>query len=90
MDIKFHPAIAAMKSGDLEKLKALVAADPSLATAQSSRSHPTLLQAVVLDGKDKPNSVAMAEVLIDAGAELNEPLISARNACQTGLHDDQD
>jgi ankyrin repeat protein len=30
-----------------------------------------------LDGKDKPNAVEMAKVLIDAGAELNEPLIAA-------------
>ena len=77
MDRKFHPAIAAIESDDLEKFKALVAADPSLATSRSSRSHPTLLQCVALDGKDKPNNVAMAEVLIDAGAELNEPLVAA-------------
>ena len=77
MDSKFHPAIAAVKADDLEQFKALIAADPSLATARSSRSHPTLLQCVALDGKDKPNNVAMAEVLIDAGAELNEPLVAA-------------
>ena len=77
MDTKFHPAIAAIKSGDLEKLKALVAADPSLATSRSYRSHPTLLQCLTLDGKDKPNTVEMADVLIGAGAELNEPLVSA-------------
>ena len=77
MDTKFHPAIAAVKSDDLERFKALIAADPSLATSRSSQSHPTLLQCVVLDGKDKPNNVAMAEVLIDAGAELNEPLVAA-------------
>jgi len=77
MEAKFHPAIAAINSGDLEKFKALVAADPSLATSRSSKSHPTLLQCVALDGKDKPNNVAMAEVLIDAGAELNEPLVAA-------------
>jgi ankyrin repeat protein len=77
MDTKFHPAIAAIKSGDLEELKTLVAADPSLATSRSSASHPTLLQCLVLDAKDKPNSVAMAQVLIDAGAELNEPLGAA-------------
>ena len=67
----------AVSSGDLEKFKALVATDPSLATTRSTRSHPTLLQCVVLDGKDKPNNVEMAEVLIDAGAELNEPLVAA-------------
>jgi len=77
MDARFHPAIAAIKTGDLEQFKSLVAADPSLATSRSSRSHPTLLQCVVLDGKDKPNNVEMAKVLIDAGAEMNEPLIAA-------------
>ena len=77
MEAKFHPAIAAIKSGDLERFKALIAADPSLATARSSKSHPTLLQCVALDGKDKPNNVEMARVLIDAGAELNEPLGAA-------------
>ena len=77
MDRNFHPATAAIESDDLEKFKVLVAADPSLATARSSRSHPTLLQCVTLDGKDKPNNVAMAEVLIDAGAELKEPLVAA-------------
>jgi uncharacterized protein len=77
MDKKFHPAIAAIKAGDVEKLKALVAEDPSLATSRSTRSHPTLLQCLVLDAKDKANGVEMAKVLIDAGAELNEPLGAA-------------
>src|SRR5678815_5777674 len=77
MNAKFHPALKAIRAGDAETFKALVAADPSLATSRSTRSHPTLLQAVALDGKDKPNNVEMAEVLIDAGAELNEPLVAA-------------
>src|SRR5678815_1314425 len=77
MNAKFHPALKAIRAGDAEKFKALVAADPSLATSRSTRSHPTLLQCLVLDGKDKPNAVEMAKVLIDAGAELNEPLVAA-------------
>lgn len=77
MNAKFHRALEAIRADDIEKFKELVAADPSLATSRSTRSHPTLLQAVVLDGKDKPNNVAMAQVLIDAGAELNEPLVAA-------------
>jgi ankyrin repeat protein len=76
MDAKFHPAIAAIRSGDLENFKALIRQDPSLATSRSSRSHPTLLQCVALDGKDRPNNVEMARVLIEAGAELNEPLVA--------------
>jgi len=66
MDAKFHPAMAAVQSGDLETFKALISQDPTLATARSSTSHPTLLQCVVLDGKDRPNNVEMARVLIDA------------------------
>ena len=77
MDSKFHPAMKAIKAGDVETFKALVAADPSLATSRSTRSHPTLLQCLVLDGNGQPNAVEMATVLIDAGAELNEPLVAA-------------
>lgn len=76
MNAKFHPALKAIRDGDLEKFKALIAADPSLATSRSTKSHPTLLQAVALDGRDKPHNVEMAQVLIDAGAELNEPLVA--------------
>ena len=75
MDPKFHPAIAAIKSGNLETFKALIAQDPTLATARSSCSHPTLLNCVALDGKDKPNNVEMARVLIEAGAELDEAFV---------------
>jgi uncharacterized protein len=77
MNAKFHPAMKAIQADDLESFKKLVAEDPSLATSRSTRSHPTLLQCVVLEGKDKPNNVEMAKVLIDAGAELNEPLGAA-------------
>src|SRR6267142_5511842 len=77
MDAKFHLAMAAIRSGDLDTFKALVNHDPTLATSQSSVSHPTLLQCVALDGKDKRNNVEMARVLIEAGAELNEPFVAA-------------
>lgn len=75
MDSKFHPAIAAIRSGNLETFKTLIAQDPTLATVRSSCSHPTLLQCVALDGKDKPNNVEMARVLIEAGAELDEAFV---------------
>jgi len=48
MDAKFHPAIAAIQNGDLDGLVVLLTNDPSLATARSSVSHPTLLQFLVL------------------------------------------
>ncbi|HJX91294.1 MAG TPA: ankyrin repeat domain-containing protein [Pyrinomonadaceae bacterium] len=85
MDTKFLPAVAAVRSGDLQKFKQLVAEDPSLATLRSSTSHPTLLQCVALDGKDKPNNVEMAAVLVDAGAELNEPLVAAASINNRGV-----
>jgi ankyrin repeat protein len=77
MDTKFHPAIRAIKSGDLEGLRALLDQDPSLATARSSRSHPTLLQCLALEALDVPNKIEMAQLLIDAGAEVNGPLGAA-------------
>jgi uncharacterized protein len=76
MDAKFQPAIAAIKLGDLERFRALLNKDPSLATSRSSTSHPTLLQCLVLSGKDVPNKMEMARILIDAGAELNEPFVA--------------
>lgn len=36
MDRKFHPAMAAISDGDLEKFKALIAEDPSLAAASTT------------------------------------------------------
>jgi len=77
MDTRFHPAIAAITSGDLERLKELISKDPSLVTSRSSKSHPTLLQCLALDAVDVPNKVEMAKVLIDAGAEINGPLGAA-------------
>lgn len=77
MDAKFQPAIAAIKSGDLEGLKVLLSHDPSLATARSSTSHPTLLQCLALDAVDVSNKVEMAQLLVDAGADINEPLMAA-------------
>jgi uncharacterized protein len=77
MDTKFHPAIAAIKSGDLDRLRQLVTDDPSLATGRSSKSHPTLLQCLALEARDLPNQIDLARVLIDAGADLEGPLCAA-------------
>jgi ankyrin repeat protein len=74
VDPKFHPAINAIKSGDVDLLHALVRADTTLAASRSSTSHPTLLQCLVLDSRDAPNQLEMARVLIDAGADVNGPL----------------
>ncbi|MDB5077784.1 MAG: hypothetical protein JWO42_3963 [Chloroflexi bacterium] len=76
-DPKFRPAVAAIKAGDLERFRTLLREDPSLTTARSSKSHPTLLQCVVLDGNEVPHGIEMAKLLIDAGAEVDGPLIAA-------------
>jgi ankyrin repeat protein len=67
----------AIKAGDADQLRALIQADPALATARSSCSHPTLLQCLVLDGRDSPRQVEMARILVDAGADVNAPLVAA-------------
>jgi uncharacterized protein len=76
VDAKFHPAIAAIKAGDTAGLKSLIDQDPTLATGRSSMSHPTLLQCLVLEALDIPNRIEMAKVLLDAGAEINGPLVA--------------
>jgi ankyrin repeat protein len=77
MEPRFHAAVAAVRSGDLEQFKAALKADPSLATARSSQSHSTLLYCVALDGNGKPNNVEMARILVDAGAPIDGPLVAA-------------
>jgi ankyrin repeat protein len=77
MDARFHPAIAAIKAGDLDALRSLLVKDPGLATAKSSTSHPTLLQCLTLDALLVPNQVEMAKLLIDGGADINEALVAA-------------
>jgi ankyrin repeat protein len=74
MDAKFHPAMVAIKTDDLEQFRALIRQDPTLATSRSSTSHPTLLQCLVLSGNNLTNKLEMAQILIHAGAELNRPL----------------
>ena len=77
MDAKFSGAQATIKAGDVEGLSAILERDPSLATARSSVSHPTLLQCLVLRTADVHNSRSMAQLLIDRGADIHQPLIAA-------------
>ena len=77
MDAKFDAAINAIKSGDVDRLRALVQADPTLATSRSSSSHPTLLQCLVLDARDNPKQIDMAHILVEAGADIDGPLIAS-------------
>ena len=73
MDAKFHPAMVAIKTDDLDRFRSLIRQDPTLATSRSSTSHPTLLQCLVLSGNALTNKLEMARILIRAGAELNGP-----------------
>lgn len=77
MDAMFQPAMVAINSGNLEALKSMLSEDPTLAMTRSSKSHPTLLQCLTLDARYVPNKVEMAKLLIDAGAEINGPLVAA-------------
>jgi ankyrin repeat protein len=77
MDARFHPVQAALVRGDVEGVVALLDADPGLATAESSRSHPTLLQCLVLTMPPADALEALIDVLADRGAELTDPLIAA-------------
>jgi ankyrin repeat protein len=80
VDSKFQSAVAAIKSRDIERFRALIRADASLATSHSSTSHPTLLQCLVLNGWEGPGQIEMARILIDAGAVVDGPL-SACGSC---------
>lgn len=77
MEARFQPAETAIRAGNIELLKSLIREDPTLATTHSNKSHPTLLQCLVLDAKDLPNQLDMAKVLLDAGSEIDAPLIAA-------------
>lgn len=77
MDDRFHPLQAAIQEGDLDRFESLLNANPELATARSPKSHPTLLQALVLCVKDHPLLERSIKALADRGAELTDPLIAA-------------
>jgi len=77
MDQKFLPAVQAINSGDINALRALLSQDPTLATARSRTSHPTVLQCLTLDACDVPNKLDMAKLLVDASAEINGPLLAS-------------
>jgi hypothetical protein len=77
MDERFQPAQAALARGDVAELTSLLGADPGLATARSGRSHPTLLQCLVLTMPPVDPLGRLIDLLADHGAELTDPLIAA-------------
>ncbi len=80
MDARFLPARKLMIEGDAEGLKRLLAAEPELATARSSCSHPTLMQCLVLDGRGNSQLESMIKLLASHGSPLTDPLIAAASA----------
>ncbi len=77
---QFEAAADAVVSGDLATLERLLRADANLIRAHSTREHrATLLHYVAANGvedfrqKTPPNAVAVAELLLQAGAEVDAP-----------------
>ena len=77
MDARFRPAEAALTAGDADRVTAFLAADPGLATARSTSSHPTLLQCLALVSPPPDGLERLIRILSDYGAELTGPLIAA-------------
>lgn len=79
MNPQFHPAMNAAYAGDLAAFREIIIRTPALVTDRSSCSHPTLLQFVAVDGGlgKIPRPAEFAQVLIVAGAALDEPLVAA-------------
>ena len=87
MEQRFWPAWGAIREGDVETLYTLLDADPDLAKARSNVGHPTLMQALVLDGiaLDPETQRSMARRLIHDGSPINEPFVSTGSMGNTVL-----
>jgi ankyrin repeat protein/GNAT superfamily N-acetyltransferase len=75
---RFEAAVDLVIAGDESALEALLRQDPELIRTRSSRKHrATLLHYVAANGvedfrqKTPPNAVAIARILLDAGAEVD-------------------
>lgn len=75
---RFEAAVEAVVAGDASTLKRLLAEDPELIRARSTRKHhSTLLHYLGSNGiegfreKTPKNAVEIAEILLDAGAEID-------------------
>jgi ankyrin repeat protein len=74
----FEQAVESIISGDQPKLETFLKTNPALARARSTRQHQaTLLHYIAANGvegyrqKTPPNAVEIAELLLDAGADVN-------------------
>ncbi len=77
MDVRFHAAQVALANGDVDQMSDLLEHDPELAKARSQRSHPTLLQCLVLTTPPVDNLEALIRILVRNGAELTGPLTAS-------------
>lgn len=73
---QFESAVDAIVMGEVDRLKRLLGENPDLIRASSTRRHhATLLHYVGANGTEKQrtpnNAVEIAQVLLDAGAEVN-------------------
>jgi ankyrin repeat protein len=93
---RFAEALAAFDSGDSERLRALLAADPPLVHARTNLEPPfgyfsgaTLLHHVAGNPRRKnrlpPNIVAIARVLLQSGADVNALTLGANAGTTMGL-----
>jgi ankyrin repeat protein len=93
---RFNEALAALDAGDIDRLHALVTADPSLVHARTNLQPPygyftaaTLLHHVAGNpGRDRPlpaNVVAVARVLLEAGADVHARTLGPNGGDTMGL-----
>jgi ankyrin repeat protein len=80
MDPRFHAAQAALAAGDVARLAAILAEEPGLAKSRSTRSHPTLLQCLVLTMPPVDGLEELIGLLAQHGAELTGPLVAAASS----------
>jgi hypothetical protein len=87
---RFEAAADAIVKGDTAALRALLRADPKLVHARSTRRHAaTLLIYVAANGveqyrqKTPPNIVEIADLLLDAGSDVNATCTVYGGACAT-------
>jgi ankyrin repeat protein len=77
MDERFHAAQTALAAGDVKSMASLLEADPDLAKARSQRSHPNLMQCLVLFNPPPDHLGELIDLLAAQGSELTDPLIAA-------------
>jgi len=89
-EARFERAVDAVVSGDAASLERALREDPELARARSARTHhATLLHYVGANGVESerqrtpPNAVQIAELLLDAGAEVDATADMYSGGCTT-------